>query len=109
MGGKKKTNERIKLIRRRSSVTSPATSAGRVASVVLPIPSCPLLLLPQHLTPPPLTTAHVWEPPTAMGAAVVPAGGENDDYGGAKGTASRLVVAVHCAPQATNSQVWSMC
>ncbi len=51
---------------------SPATSTGPVASVVLPIPSCPLSFLPQHLTPPPLTIAQVWSYPRAMATAETP-------------------------------------
>ncbi len=52
---------------------SPATSAGLVACVLLPMPSSPFQLAPQHLTPPPLTIAHVWYPPRAMATAEMPA------------------------------------
>jgi hypothetical protein len=40
--------------------------------VVLSIPSWPLVFLPQHFTPPPVTITHVQEPPTAMAVAVTP-------------------------------------
>ncbi len=51
---------------------APATSAGRVASTVLLMPSCPLLLYPQHLSPPPLAMRHVWASPRAMATAETP-------------------------------------
>ncbi len=58
---------------------SPATSAGRVVvSVVLMMPSCPLPLAPQHLTPPPLTIAHVCIDPRAMVTAETPGGKKNE-------------------------------
>jgi hypothetical protein len=44
----------------------PATSTGLVAIEVLPMPSLPSPLAPQHLTPPPDTMMHVWVPPKAM-------------------------------------------
>ncbi len=52
---------------------SPSTSTKLVASVVVPMPSCPFQFRPQHLTPPPLTIAHVWYPPRAMATAEMPA------------------------------------
>ncbi len=47
---------------------------------MLPIPSCPLLFLPQHLTPPPATIAHVCSSPEAMAMAERP--GEIIEGGG---------------------------
>ncbi len=38
------------------------------------MPSCPLKLTPQHLTPPPASIAHVWLAPRAMAVAETPAG-----------------------------------
>src|SRR5450830_575015 len=48
----------------------PLTATGARRCVVVPSPSCPKLLLPQHHTPPPLVSAQVWEPPAAT--AVTP-------------------------------------
>jgi hypothetical protein len=48
---------------------SPATSLGSVEDSVLPLPSCPLPLAPQHLTAPPATMAHVCTSPKAMAMA----------------------------------------
>ncbi len=53
-------------------VRAPATSVGCVASTVLPMPSCPCLLSPQHLTPPPLAMRHAWASPRAMATAETP-------------------------------------
>ena len=41
-------------------VSSPVTTVGVSLSVVSPVPSCPQLLEPQQLTPPLVSTAHVW-------------------------------------------------
>ena len=41
------------------------TPVGVSLSIVSPVPSCPNSFLPQHSTPPPLSTAHVWEYPAA--------------------------------------------
>src|SRR5207244_2492391 len=38
----------------------PDTSTGLLLSVVVPSPSWPLSLAPQHLTPPAPVTTHVW-------------------------------------------------
>src|SRR3990170_79419 len=38
----------------------PATSTGAVLSALLPSPSSPDELAPQHFTPPPLVSAQVW-------------------------------------------------
>jgi len=44
----------------------PETSTGKLLHVVVPSPSRPLLFCPQHLTPPVLKSAQVWEPPAAI-------------------------------------------
>ena len=49
------------------------TSNGPASLSVVQLPSCPLLLSPQHLTSPPLTSAHEWEAPKAMAKALTPA------------------------------------
>src|SRR3990170_3387966 len=46
----------------------PATPTGTLLSVVVPFPSWPPPLLPQHLTPPPLVRAQVWLEPAAIAA-----------------------------------------
>ena len=46
------------------------TSTGTKLLVVLPLPSCPYSLLPQHLTAPPLVMAQLWALPALM--AVTP-------------------------------------
>jgi len=43
----------------------PSTPTGRVRCVVVPSPSSPKLLRPQHLTPPVAVRAHVWPWPRA--------------------------------------------
>ena len=45
---------------------SPETSTGVELSVVVPFPSCPKALKPQHLTAPPLVSAQLWTPPAAI-------------------------------------------
>ncbi len=47
-------------------LVSPMTSVGTDLSVVVPSPSMPPLLSPQHLTPPPLVSAHVWAVPDVI-------------------------------------------
>ena len=42
-------------------LASPLTATGVGLLVVLPLPSWPSKLLPQHCTPPPLVRAQVWE------------------------------------------------
>jgi hypothetical protein len=54
---------------------APATSVGCVEASVLPMPSCPSLLAPQHLTPPPVTMAHVCHRPMAMATVAIPGRG----------------------------------
>src|SRR5207237_1185347 len=49
-------------------LASPETSTGVWRSVVVPSPSWPQSLLPQHLTPPALVRAQVWSPPAAIAA-----------------------------------------
>src|SRR5262245_51662555 len=46
----------------------PLTSTGVSRSVVVPSPSCPRLLLPQHLTPPALVSAQLYPPPAVTAA-----------------------------------------
>ncbi len=55
---------------------APATSAGLYLFSVLPMPSWPALFKPQHLTPPPVTIAHVLISPEAMATAEIPEKGE---------------------------------
>ncbi len=55
------------------SASAPGTATGLVCCEVFPMPSCPLTLPPQHLTPPPSTIAHVWLAPKAMAVAETPA------------------------------------
>src|SRR2546427_232476 len=43
--------------------------------VVVPFPSWPWALCPQHFAPPPAVTAHVWNPPVEIWAAVSPEAG----------------------------------
>src|SRR5215211_555552 len=54
------------------AVANPMTSTGRVRLLVVPSPRSPPSLAPQHLTPPPLATAQVWNMPTAIAAAPRP-------------------------------------
>jgi hypothetical protein len=51
------------------------------------MPSCPLLLYPQHLSPPPLAMRHVWASPRAMATAETP------------GSTCACVACVACVPQ----------
>jgi hypothetical protein len=44
----------------------PATFTGVRLLVVVPSPSCPAELLPQHLTPPEVVSAHVWLSPASI-------------------------------------------
>ena len=46
------------------------TFAGTELSSVLPLPSCPSLLLPQQLTAPVFNNAHVWKSPAVIETAV---------------------------------------
>ncbi len=55
-------------------IPAPDTGTGLACCEVLPMPSCPALLSPQHLTPPPASIAHVWLNPRAMAVAETPAG-----------------------------------
>src|SRR5438093_8244302 len=43
----------------------PVTSTGVELGVVVPSPSSPTRLFPQHLAPPAVVTAHVWRQPRA--------------------------------------------
>src|SRR5262245_56897232 len=47
-------------------VSPPPTATGLALLVVLPLPSCPWKLFPQHATVPFAMSAQVWEPPAAM-------------------------------------------
>ena len=49
----------------------PVTATGVDVPVVVPFPNCPVLLLPQHLTAPPVTIAHVWLSPAVIDVAPV--------------------------------------
>ena len=49
----------------------PATGTGVVRGVVVPSPSCPFRLLPQHLTVPSVRTAHVAPLPATIATAPV--------------------------------------
>jgi hypothetical protein len=51
-------------------VVSPTAFTGTALSVVVPLPSCPLPLLPQHLIPPLVLNAQEWISPTLI--AVLP-------------------------------------
>src|SRR3990172_8273091 len=44
----------------------PETSTGTLFSIVMPFPSSPLSLEPQHLPPPSLVSAQVWSAPAAI-------------------------------------------
>ena len=48
------------------AVVIPVTGTGAGDGVVVPLPSCPSRLSPQHLTAPPVNSAHVWPVPVAM-------------------------------------------
>ena len=48
----------------------PETVTGEWRSVVVPSPSWPERLSPQHWTAPALVSAHVWIPPAAIALAV---------------------------------------
>jgi hypothetical protein len=41
-------------------------STGTLLSAVVPLPSWPRLFLPQHVMPPPASSAHVWKPPAEI-------------------------------------------
>src|SRR4051794_16880782 len=71
-----------------ASATTPdgraGTATGVRRAVVVPSPSCPLPLPPQHLTPPTLESAQMWEKPTAirspaLGAAALATGAAATD------------------------------
>src|SRR5205085_2271358 len=53
-------------------LANPGTSIGERRRVVVPSPSCPYVLSPQHLAPPPGVTAQVWPSPGAITLAVRP-------------------------------------
>ena len=53
------------------AVLIPVTETGVALSVVVPLPSWPLKLRPQHCTPPPLRTAQLWLLPAATATAEV--------------------------------------
>ena len=48
---------------------APATSAGVSSLEVLPVPSCPFQLPPQHLTPPPVEITQAYQLPAVMATA----------------------------------------
>ena len=49
----------------------PVTCTGVVEVMVVPLPSCPNWLSPQHRTVPSPSTAHVWAPPPLTAATSV--------------------------------------
>src|SRR5439155_12116393 len=49
-------------------LASPETATGVWRSVVVPSPSWPSALRPQHLTPPALVSAQVWKSPAEIAA-----------------------------------------
>ncbi len=51
-----------------ATLASPLTATGVVLLVVVPLPSWPLPLLPQHFTVASFSRAQVWEPPAAISA-----------------------------------------
>src|SRR5436190_24342705 len=51
---------------------SPLTPTGVYESFVVPLPSWPNELRPQHLTAPLLKSAHVWPPPIAIAITAPP-------------------------------------
>src|SRR2546428_5554873 len=53
-------------------LVSPTTSTGVERSLVVPSPSSPSMLSPQHLTPPALVSAQVWKTPAAIAATPPP-------------------------------------
>ena len=53
----------------------PTSLMGVELDVVVPSPSSPWSLCPQHLAAPPAVTAHVWNPPVEIWAAVSPEAG----------------------------------
>src|SRR3990172_8874048 len=60
----------------------PETSTGLLLSVVVPLPSWPEPLEPQHLTPPSLVSAHVWSRPAAIAVIAGLTGGDDDVWRG---------------------------
>jgi hypothetical protein len=60
----------------------PTTCTGTADVVVVPSPSCPKSLSPQHRIVPLLNTAHVWAPPplTAVTPVMPLTGREVDDW-----------------------------
>ena len=44
------------------------------------MPSWPLVLSPQHFTPPPTTSTHEWEVPKAMAVAKMPEYVQDDNH-----------------------------
>src|ERR1700690_2289489 len=55
---------------RTSASEMPLTGTGVALSLLVPFPSCPWLLLPQHCTVPPFTMAHVCLFPAAIAVAI---------------------------------------
>src|SRR5436305_1749274 len=52
-------------------VLNPVTTTGVDALVVVPLPSCPEPLAPQHLAVPSASNAQEWLPPAAIATALV--------------------------------------
>jgi hypothetical protein len=80
----------------------------RLVAVLL-LPSWPLLLKPQHCTPP-LTTAQVWREPAATAVAPLPAAiawtGEGRWTVLLSPSWPSLPLPQHCTPPATTAQLW---
>jgi hypothetical protein len=61
-------------------IRAPATSTGVCALEEVPMPSWPSPALPQHLTPFPITIAHVWAQPAVIAMAETPGGLNQNIY-----------------------------
>src|SRR5438094_10599196 len=81
-------------------LASPETSTGVNRALVVPSPSSPSWLYPQHLTPPALVSAQVWEPPAAA-MAVTPLVRPDT---GRIGTGGSIPVPSPCWPQPSAHQ-----
>ena len=70
----KGSQENPKIPRKMSTLDTTVASTGLEYWVVptLPVPSCPWLFDPQHLTPPPVIITHEWEVPKVIAVATTP-------------------------------------
>ncbi len=91
---------------------SDGTSTGVELFTIVPLPSCPKELLPQHFTPPALVNAQVWAPPKAKARTplVSPVTSAGDELAGALvplPSCPALFCPQHFTPPATvSAQVW---